>query len=60
MAFLISTEEVCEILGVKPNYLHQLEYRKQIKWVEKHGKRVFYNRDAIEEFQAKRDQRIKK
>jgi hypothetical protein len=55
MAVLIATEEVCEILGIKPNYLHQLEYRKQIKWVGKHGKRVFYDRDAIEELKAKRD-----
>jgi predicted site-specific integrase-resolvase len=59
MAILISTDEVCELLGIKPNNLHQIEHRKQLKWAEKHGKRVFYNREEVEALKAKRDARKK-
>lgn len=54
MAILISTDEVCELLGIKPNNLHQIEHRKQLKWVEKRGKRVFYDLEQVEALKAKR------
>jgi len=54
MAILITSDEVCEILGIKPNNLHQMEHRKQLKWVEKKGKRVYYNREDVEALKAKR------
>jgi len=55
MAILINSDDVCELLGIKPNNLHQIEHRKQLKWVEKKGKRVFYNRDEVVALKAKRE-----
>ena len=54
MAILITSDEVCEILGIKPNNLHQIEHRKQLKWVEKKGKRVYYDFDDVEALKTKR------
>jgi predicted site-specific integrase-resolvase len=54
MAILITSDEVCELLGIKPNNLHQIEHRKQLKWVEKKGKRVYYNFDDVEALKTKR------
>ena len=59
MAFLISSEEVCELLGITPNNLHQIEHRKQIKWVKKEGKRVYYSREDVDALKAKRDAKRK-
>lgn len=59
MAFLISSEQVCEILGIKPNNLHQIAYRKQLQWVKKEGKRVYYNPEEVEAFRVKRDAKKK-
>jgi predicted site-specific integrase-resolvase len=50
MAVLIDTDKVCEILGVNRNYLHQLQHRSKIKWVEKRGRQVFYDEAAILQF----------
>lgn len=54
MAILITSQEVCEILGIKPNNLYQMEHRKQLRWVEKKGKRVYYDFDDVEALKAKR------
>jgi len=56
---LMTTQEVCEYLGVNYNNLHQIQYRGQIKWVKREGKRVFYNRLDVEGYKAKRDKRKK-
>jgi predicted site-specific integrase-resolvase len=56
---LMTTEEVCAFLGVTFNNLHQIQYRGQIKWVKKEGKKVFYNRQDVETYKAKRDKRKK-
>jgi len=54
---LISTDQVCQLLNISKNNLHQIQYRGQIKWVEKKGKSVFYNRADVEAFKTKRDSR---
>jgi len=54
---LISTNEVCAILNISKNNLHQIQYRGQIKWIEKRGKSVFYDRAQVEAYKAKRDNR---
>jgi hypothetical protein len=59
MAFLISSEEVCELLGIKPNNLHQIGHRKQLKWVKKEGKRVYYNREEVDALKVRRDAKNK-
>ena len=53
----MNTQEVCELLNISINNLHQIQYRKQIQWVEKKGKSVFYNRADVEALKAKRDNR---
>ena len=59
MAVLITTEEACKILDVKLNHLHQLQFRNQVKWVEKRGKKVFYDLEQIQALKEKRDARRK-
>jgi len=51
---LMSSAEVQEFLGIKANHLHQLNYRKQLSWVERQGKKVFFNRVDVENFKAKK------
>lgn len=53
MAVLTATE-VCEILGITPNYLYQLQYRKQLQWIEKRGKAAFYNSEDVQAYKLKR------
>ena len=63
MAFLndlMNTQEVCKFLGVSINNLNQIQFRGHIKWVNKEGKRVFYNRADVEAYKTKRDARGKK
>ena len=50
----MSSVEVQEFLGIKANHLHQLNYRKQLSWVERQGKKVFFNRVDVENFKAKK------
>ena len=59
MAVLMTTAEVCELLGVKINNLNQIQFRGHIKWVEKKGKNVFYDSEHVEAYKAKRDKRKK-
>jgi predicted site-specific integrase-resolvase len=59
MAVLMSTTEVCEFLGVKINNINQIQIRGKIKWVEKKCKNVFYDREQVEAYKAKRDKRKK-
>ena len=58
-ADLWDTNQVCEYLGIRMNNLHQIQYRKQIKWVLKDGKKVYYDRTEIENYKAKREKRGK-
>lgn len=52
---LIDSMTVCEILGITKNNLHQLQHRKQLVWVEKKGKQVYYNPADVEGLKAKRN-----
>ena len=55
MAVLISSNEVCDKLGIKLNHLYQLKYRKQLVPIEKQGKKYFYNIEEVDAFKVKRD-----
>ena len=57
---LVSAQEAAEILGINMNNLRQIQHRKSIQWVKKAGRNVYYTRTEIENYKAKRDQRIKK
>ncbi len=50
----ITAKEACEYLGITPNNLHQIQYRKQLNWVEKKGKFVFYDFEQVKALKAKR------
>jgi len=51
---LIDSKKVCAILGVTANNLHQLQHRKQLAWVEKKGKNVYYSLEDVETLKVKR------
>jgi hypothetical protein len=50
----MTSGEVCEYLAITPNNLHQLRFRKQLVWVDKKGKCVYFNRTDVEALKAKR------
>lgn len=54
---LISAAETAEILGITMNNLRQIQHRKTITWVEKLGRNVYYRREDVEAYKAKRDSR---
>jgi hypothetical protein len=53
---LLTTAQVCEELKISVNNLHQLQFRKQLNWVKKEGKKVFY---AIEDVAKLKEKRFK-
>lgn len=59
MAVLMTSNQVCEYLGVTINNLYQLQYRGHIKAVSKEGKRSFYAQEDVEAYKVKRDSRVK-
>ena len=56
---LITSIQVCELLGITHNNLHQIQNRGQLKWVEKKGKFVYYNADDVRAYAEKRASRKK-
>jgi phage antirepressor YoqD-like protein len=56
-AGLISAKETADILGINMNNLRQIQHRKTIAWVEKSGRNVYYKREDVEAYKAKRDAR---
>lgn len=47
--------KVCEYLSIKPNNLHQLNYRKQLVYVKKEKKKAYYNAFDVIQLKVKRD-----
>lgn len=56
---LLTTIQVCEILGISKNNLNQITFRKNLRWAEKRGKFVYYKQEDVEAYKAKRDKRKK-
>jgi predicted site-specific integrase-resolvase len=54
---LISANEVTEILGITINNLRQIQHRKNLTWVQKSGRNVFYKREDVEAYLTKRNNR---
>ena len=54
---LISAAEAAEILGIKMNNLRQIQHRKTLNWVHKAGRNVYYKREDVINYKAKRDER---
>ena len=54
---LVSATEAAEILGVTMNNLRQLQHRKTIIWVERIERKVYYRKQEILDYKAKRQGR---
>jgi len=54
---LVSAAEAAEILGIKMNNLRQIQHRKTLLWVHKSGRNVYYKREDVLAYKAKRDAR---
>jgi hypothetical protein len=54
---LVSAAEAAEILGIKMNNLRQIQHRKTLVWVQKAGRNVYYKREDVMNYKAKRDAR---
>ncbi len=56
---LISAAEAAQMLGITMNNLRQIQHRKTITWVEKSGRNVYYRKEDVENYVAKRQARAK-
>lgn len=54
---LVSAAETAEILGITMNNLRQIQHRKTLVWVQKAGRNVYYKREDVANYKAKRDAR---
>jgi hypothetical protein len=54
---LISAAEVTELLGITLNNLRQIQHRKTLTWVSKSGRNVYYRKEDVETYKAKRSAR---
>ena len=54
---LVSAAETAEILGITMNNLRQIQHRKTLVWVQKAGRNVYYKREDVINYKAKRDGR---
>jgi hypothetical protein len=54
---LVSAAETAEILGITMNNLRQIQHRKSLVWVQKAGRNVYYKREDVMNYKAKRDGR---
>ena len=57
---ILTSKEVCEILGIKPNNLYQINYRKGLVSCKKEGKQSFYLSEDVETYKIKRNERKNK
>lgn len=51
---LMSAAEVSDYLKITVNNLRQIQFRKQLIWAERKGRAVFYRREEVEAYGAKR------
>ena len=53
---LMPSLEVAELLGITLNNLRQIQHRKQLTYVSKVGRKVYYRREDVARFQATRQE----
>ena len=51
---LMTSLEVSELLGITLNNLRQIQHRKQLTYVSKLGRKVYYRREDVVRFQTSR------
>jgi hypothetical protein len=56
---LISAQEVAVRLNISMNNLRQLQHRKQLVWVQKVGRNVYYRESDVVTLAEKRTRRSK-
>ena len=54
---LMTLVEVAELLGITLNNLRQIQHRKQLTYVSKLGRKVYYRREDVARFQAIRQEK---
>jgi len=54
---LIPSTEVATLLGISMNNLRQIQHRKQLCWIKKVGRQVYYRREEVEAFRQKRQEK---
>jgi hypothetical protein len=52
---LLTSDEVIAKLGITLNNLRQLQFRKQLVWIKKEGRSVYYRALDVETFRIKRE-----
>ena len=53
---LMTSVEVADLLGITLNNLRQIQHRKQLTYVSKLGRKVYYRREEVARFQATRQE----
>lgn len=57
---LWDSTKVCEYLEIKPNNLHQLNYRKQLVYVKKENKKGYYKPEDVIALKEKRCEKLER
>lgn len=57
---LVSADETAQILGITINNLRQIQFRGNLKWAKREGRKVFYVRDQILLYADRRNRRKNK
>lgn len=57
---LVTADETAQILGITINNLRQIQFRGNLKWAKKEGRKVFYVREQILIYAEKRNRRKNK
>jgi hypothetical protein len=56
----VSAEETAQILNISINNLRQIQFRGNLKWAKREGRKVYYIRDQILLYSDKRNRRKNK
>jgi hypothetical protein len=56
----VSAEETAQILNISINNLRQIQFRGNLKWAKREGRKVYYIRDQILLYADKRNRRKNK
>ncbi len=56
-ADLISAEQTASILGISINNLRQIQFRGNLKWENRKGRKVYYRITDVEAYKEKRAKR---
>ena len=51
---LMTAEEAAQHLGITLNNLRQIQFRGNLKWTVRQGRKVYYQREHVEAYAAKR------